>query len=544
MDIGEMISYLVEQWRSYPRPSERLISAIGIDIHWTILQYVMGLPFMAFIAQLIYMKTRDRFWLELARTLVKGFVIIFAVGAATGTTAEFGLILLWPRFTEVGGRYIFFPFYAEVYAFMIEVIFVYFLYYGWNKVGDKVRLILTMLVFLGAWYSGAMIMAVNSYMVTPTGLEPAYTPDTGYLYNEGYPKIEVVLPGNISSILDPEKLTANGIGIRIENGTIIAEIPARILYRLFWEASNGYTLNQSILADMVEKEYVGNLTSVSVAKIVNSILDETVKHHDPLLYPFKSPSWAPSVLHVTGAALAVSGYTVAGAYALRMARSRGEDEYYRSYRALRFAVVYTLIVMAVQGIIFGHEMGVTVAHYNPEKFAAMEGTSMRIFSITRNLTGGLGEKLASLLAYGNPDAGIPEYDKIPRDWCSFPGSPVSDCRPPLLIHYAYYLKISLSMALGIFTLAEAYRLWRGRSIGKYGLYGFILSPLIAQSISFLGWFVREAGRKPFTVYGMFTPAEAGNPAGVDMTSLALVGVYLIAMLVVLAWAVYKFLWRR
>ncbi|MCE4599657.1 MAG: cytochrome ubiquinol oxidase subunit I [Desulfurococcales archaeon] len=542
MELGEIIGMLIDQWKSYPRPVERLISAIGIDVHWTILQYVMGLPFMAFIAQLIYLKTKDRFWLSLARTLVKGFVIVFAVGAATGTTAEFGLILLWPGFLEIGGKFIFFPFYAEIYAFLMEAIFVYFLYYGWFKVGDKARLLLTALVFTGAWYSGAMIMAVNSYMVTPTGIEPAYDPSTGsMLYAQGYPKIELAIPANLSEAFNPEWLEANYITIEGGEDGVIAKIPARLVYRLFWEASKGYTISQSILWDGITQEYRQELGGVEVSDVLDWILYETTSIQDPLLYPLKSPSWPASVMHVTGAALAVSGYTVMGAYALRIVARAGDRS--RAYRALRFATLYTLVVMLVQGIVFGHEMGVEVAHYNPEKFAAMEGTSRLIISIPRDVMAGLGEKLAALLAYGSLDKPLPDYDSIPRDWCSFAGSPVSDCRPPLIIHYAYYTKLGLSIALGAFTIALAARLTRGVEIGKGMLIATAMSPLIAQAVSFLGWFVREAGRKPFTVYGLFTPAEAGNPAGPNMLQLGLVGVYLIAMLGILAWASYRFLWK-
>ena len=543
MQLTELLSYLVNQWLSYPRPAERIVSAIGIDVHWTILQYVMGLPFMAFIAQLIYLRTRDQFWLRLARTLVKGFVIIFAVGAATGTTAEFGLILLWPQFLEVGGKFIFFPFYAEVYAFLMEVIFVYLLYHGWSKVGDRTRLFLTLLVFVGAWYSGAMIMAVNSYMVAPSGLEPAYDPQTGaYMYSEGYPRIEVVVPANIVELLNQTWLADQGVSVKkmVDNG-VLASVPSRIVYALFHEASQGYAMNQSILWEGVLPEHRSQVSTIPVAEILDQILQATVEYHDPLLYPFKSPSWIPSVMHTIGAALVVSGYTVAGAYALRILTGTGRKS--ESQRALRFALIYTLAVLIVQGAVFGHEMGVEVAHYNPEKFAAIEGTSRHVLSITRDLMGGLGEKLAAFLAYGDPEAPLPQYDEIPSNWCLTGNATLSECRPPLIIHYAYYTKIGLSVAMGLFTLAVALAILRGKQVTRPWLIGLALSPLVAQAVSFLGWFVREAGRKPFTVYGMFTPLEAGSPNPLQLTELALVGAYLVAMLLLLAWAVYRFLWK-
>lgn len=127
----------VAYWSGYPLPGMRLLSFIGVDFHWDILQYVLGLPFMTFLALLLYLRSRDEDWMRLARTLAKGFILVFAVGAATGTASEFGLVLLWPNLTEAAGRYIYFPLYMEIFAFMMEVIFLYMLWYGWNRISHK-----------------------------------------------------------------------------------------------------------------------------------------------------------------------------------------------------------------------------------------------------------------------------------------------------------------------------------------------------------------------------------------------------------------------
>ena len=47
------------------------------------------------VAEVIWLKTKKEDWLKIARTIAKGFIIVFAVGAATGTASEFGLVLLW-----------------------------------------------------------------------------------------------------------------------------------------------------------------------------------------------------------------------------------------------------------------------------------------------------------------------------------------------------------------------------------------------------------------------------------------------------------------
>jgi len=117
-------------WLSYPAASDRILSMIGIEVHWIILQYILGLPLMAVIAEIIWIKTKDERWLKIARTLAKGFIMVFAVGAAMGTASEFGLVLLWPNLSEAAGKYIYFPLYAEIFAFLMEVVFIYMFWYG------------------------------------------------------------------------------------------------------------------------------------------------------------------------------------------------------------------------------------------------------------------------------------------------------------------------------------------------------------------------------------------------------------------------------
>ncbi len=108
---------MIEQWLSYQASHERILSMIGIEIHWIILQYILGLSVLAVVAEVLWIKTKKENWLKISRTLAKGFIIFFAVGAAMGTVSEFGLVLLWPNLTEAAGRYIYFLFYAEIFAF-------------------------------------------------------------------------------------------------------------------------------------------------------------------------------------------------------------------------------------------------------------------------------------------------------------------------------------------------------------------------------------------------------------------------------------------
>ena len=613
-------------WSSYPVPGMRLLSFIGIAVHWIILQYVLGLPFMAFLAIVQYLRTRDEVWIRLARTLAKGFIVVFAVGAATGTGSEFGLVLLWPNLTEAAGRYIYFPLYAEIFAFMMEVVFLYMLWYGWKRIPAKALAAVAFLGFLGAWYSAAMIVSVNSFMVAPTGMVPAVKVENGqltYLYDQGYPKITAAVPLPIVELLNVTTLVkaahmevvgTSRVSLAGETvPVVIVRLPVSVVQQLVREAYQGKTLAESVLAAQVNgrpillnltgvEQLVENpeklrlllritrsealaasagiklegglnadqvvpfLLSLPVKNVVDPILLATIKSVGVTTVTFKSPVYPASIAHVIGSALVVSGFTALAGFALRLLsleKSGGASEEYRRYleTGFRFAAVFAAVMIAVQGFITGHEMGVAVAHYNPEKFAAMEGTAEHFTSIPKLLRAeGLVEKMMSMIAYGDPNVGLPSYDRIPAHYCQcrLSGQPSYDCRPPLVIHYIYYTKIGLAVLLGLYGLVIglvamrdrwgwADRLLRlARIEGRPGslLKLSLAAAVVAQVVSNMGWAVREIGRKPWTIYGLMTTdvAATSNSLAHLAGSLALVSLYYTAILVVLTYAVYRILW--
>jgi cytochrome d ubiquinol oxidase subunit I len=553
-----------------------LLSFIGIEIHWAILQYVIGLPFMAFIALLLYMRSKDIVWKKLAWTLAKGFIIVFAVGAATGTASEFGLVLLWPNLTEAAGRYIYFPLYMEVFAFLIEVVFLYMLWYGWNRFSPRSLAVIAFLGFLGAWYSAAMILSVNSYMVAPTGIIPAYRPDGTYLYAEGYPKIAVYIPKDIIPLLNitalQDRAHVDVLGTTLD--AVEVAIPVKVVQQLVREAWTGTILKNSILANFVNKTTVAKLTpdtvsvlaaklgvpsaalagqktavdmllGVPVKNVLDYILITTVKHIGFATITFKSPVFPATFIHVIGSALTVSGFTVLAGYALRLLRMPSEaDPEYKRYieKTFKFAAVFAALAIAFQGFISGHEMGVAIAEWNPEKFAAIEGASTHIVSLSRLLHT---DKIMPLIAYGSLSAKLPDYDMIPSNYCkcSLAGTPpVSDCRPPIFLHYVYYTKIGLAILLGLYGLVIALAVVRNRKPRDFWLKIAVIAPVIAQLVSTLGWVVREVGRKPWTIYGVMTVdvARTFNPA--PTWQLALVAAFFISILLALIYVVYRLLW--
>jgi len=552
-----MAASLVAHWSQYPAAHDRLLSFIGIAVHWSILQYVLGLPFLAFIAYLIYLKTGAEKWRKLSRTLVKGFVIVFAVGAATGTASEFGLVLLWPNLTQAAGRYIYFPLYAEVFAFMMEVVFIYMLWYGWNKFGKKALAIVMLFALIGPWFSAAMIVSVNSYMVAPTGIEPAYNPQTGqWLYNEHYPKLMLVVPMKYVQLLNVSLLQSVGMQVVkpvTVNGekAVVVYMPATIVQRLAYESWHGYTVKDSILHVVLKPEYQNNtaVLNTPVMKIVDDILTTTIKYVGVMSVAFKSPVYRASILHVMGSAITVSSFTVMAAYALRKLKRHGKgNKEYEEYveTAFRYAAAMALIFITIQGLVFGHMMGRDIATYNPEKFAAMEGQTSYAFSIDKAFHL---DKLMSFIAYGSTSAKLPNYDAIPNNYCACKLTEQQDmarigtCKPPIIIHYIYYTKIGLAILVGLYALLiHYYLIIRKKDVPAWALKLALPAAVVIMMVSWMGWAVREIGRKPWTIYGVMTPdvAHTFNPA--PTWAVATVALFFIVVLLALAYSVWKFLY--
>ena len=535
---------------SYGDWGVRALSIIGIGLHWGILQYVLGLPFMAFVAELIYFKTKDEDWMRIAKVLVKATAIVFAVGAASGTLVEFGLITVWPRVLAAVGKWLYFPMYAEVFAFIMEVLVIYMLWYGWDRLSPKARLVLTFFAFLGPWYSGAMIIAANSFMQVPTGLVPDYNPYTGqWLYSQGYPKILVAIPTSIASLLNVTTLQSLGVQIKgTTSNAVLAYVPVTIVDRLVYESFSGYTLNQSVLRLVLKSGALNDpgLASTPVLSVLNAILDATVKYYGIYTYLFESPDFAPSLMHAIGAGLVVSGFTAMAGFGTRLMRAK--DERYRKYleKAFKFAVVFSLVAIAYEGLIAGHEMGVTVAKYQPEKFAAMEGLGVPGFTSIAELLHTA--PIEKLLAYGTLSAHLPVYGQIPAGWGNIsstlgvPGT--STYLPPLIVDYTYYAMVIIGIALGVYALILTAYVATGRAARVHRVWMYLLVPaaVLAQFASYMGWATREMGRLPWVVYGIMTLSDTVTVNQPPAWGVALYSVFYVLLGAALIYVVYRFLW--
>ncbi len=138
--------------------------ATSLGFHIIFAALGMGLPLLMVIAEGMYLRTRNPFYLVLAKRWSKAFAILFAVGAVSGTILSFELGLLWPGFMQYAGGIIGMPFSAEGFAFFIEAIFLGIYLYGWNRLSPRDHWLAGIPVAIGGAASGIFVVAANAWM--------------------------------------------------------------------------------------------------------------------------------------------------------------------------------------------------------------------------------------------------------------------------------------------------------------------------------------------------------------------------------------------
>ncbi|HSW21366.1 MAG TPA: cytochrome ubiquinol oxidase subunit I, partial [Burkholderiaceae bacterium] len=111
-------------------------------------------------------------WLNAYRFWTKVFALSFALGVVSGVTMSFQFGTNWPGFMERAGD-VAGPLlaYEVLTAFFLEAGFLGVMLFGHGKVSERVHLMATFFVAFGTTLSAFWILALNSWMQTPTGHE-------------------------------------------------------------------------------------------------------------------------------------------------------------------------------------------------------------------------------------------------------------------------------------------------------------------------------------------------------------------------------------
>jgi len=148
----------------------RLQFALTIMFHYIYPPLSIGLGLILVIIEAIYLKTRNPFYLRLAKFWTKVFALTFALGVATGIVMEFEFGTNWATYSRYVGDVFGSALAAEgIFAFFLESGFLAILLFGWDRVGPKFHFFATLMVCLGAHFSAIWIIVANSWMQTPAG---------------------------------------------------------------------------------------------------------------------------------------------------------------------------------------------------------------------------------------------------------------------------------------------------------------------------------------------------------------------------------------
>jgi cytochrome bd ubiquinol oxidase subunit I len=274
----------------------------------------------------------------------------------------------------------------------------------------------------------------------------------------------------------------------------------------------------------------GSLTVISVNAWMNHpggfhVVHGQVVDVHPLTALFANSFLWPELLHMYIAGYIVTGFLLAGAYAVGRLRGR-----WGRYERTALAIPLTIAALAspVQ-VLVGDWVGRDVAQAQPVKLAALEGLAHTTKGAPEHLLGWYeGERvkygieipnLLSLLAYHNPNATVAGLDTVPKDR-----------QPPINV-----VRISFQAMVGVGTLLALLGVWllavRVRRRRLPESRWFYRAVAIAGPASVLaliaGWVTTEVGRQPWVVYRVMLTSHAVTGArGIVVGYATLAAVYL------------------
>lgn len=150
----------------------RIQFAANISFHILFPTITIALGWVLLYFKLRYARSRDMGWMDAYRFWTKVFALSFGLGVVSGITMSFQFGTNWPGFMEKVGN-VAGPLlaYEVLTAFFLEAVFLGIMLFGFKRVPGWVHTLATFLVALGTTLSAFWIIALNSWMQTPTGHE-------------------------------------------------------------------------------------------------------------------------------------------------------------------------------------------------------------------------------------------------------------------------------------------------------------------------------------------------------------------------------------
>lgn len=154
----------------------------SLAIHIILASVGMSLPVIILCAEFLGIRKKDNNFKVLAKRLAVPFVILFAVGTASGTIVAINLLVLWPKFMAFVSQVAILPVYLEVFAFFMETVFIAIYFASWDKFENSYyHVLLGIPIAIGGTLSAVFITMLNAFMNTPNGFNISAYLSTGVL---------------------------------------------------------------------------------------------------------------------------------------------------------------------------------------------------------------------------------------------------------------------------------------------------------------------------------------------------------------------------
>ena len=155
-----------------PLVLSRIQFAFVVCFHAIFPVFTIGLASTIAGFEALHFKTQNPIWQKLSKFWIQVFAVVFGIGVVSGIVMSFQFGTNWSNFSYATANFLG-PVlsYEVVTAFFLEAAFLGVLLFGREKVPQGVHLFAAIMVATGTFISSFWILAANSLMQTPQGLE-------------------------------------------------------------------------------------------------------------------------------------------------------------------------------------------------------------------------------------------------------------------------------------------------------------------------------------------------------------------------------------
>ena len=261
--------------------------------------------------------------------------------------------------------------------------------------------------------------------------------------------------------------------------------------------------------------------------------DGTVTDIEPVKALFGNSHLGFELTHMYLAGFMVTGFLVAGAYAIGRLRGR-----WGRYERIALTIPLTVAALAAPvQVLVGDWAAREVAKSQPTKLAALEGVGHTEKGAPLHLLGWYSDgevkggipipKGLSLLAFHDPSATVEGLDAVPE----------ADRPPVNVVRISFQAMVSIGTFLA--ALSALYLLIRVRRkrlpSGVWFYRALVVAGPLAVVALISGWVTTEVGRQPWVVYKVMRTEEAVTAAAGIPVGYATLAAFYACLVVAVAW---------